>query len=68
MELKRTSLLLLDAIKKNERGSYREWMDATGISSSAVIRHHLEILERAGKVKRRQGKARSVELVKGALQ
>lgn len=64
MELKRTTRLLLEAIKANERGSYREWMDATGIKSSAVIRHHLEKLEWAGKIKRKAGQARSVELVK----
>lgn len=57
-----TTKRLLGAIRENPRGSYREWMDAAGISSSAVIRHHLHKLERAGLVRLHPGQPRSVEL------
>ena len=54
---------LLTAIRANPRGSYREWMEATGISSSASVQYHLKMLERQGQVKLNPGKPRSVELI-----
>lgn len=57
--------LLLAAIQQEPRGSYRRWMEMTGISSSAVIRHHLRKLEEEGAIKLHPGQPRSVELVNG---
>lgn len=64
MELKRTTKLLLAAIEANERGSYREWAEATGIATTSTIGYHLRKLEAAGKIRMRPGQARSVELVR----
>lgn len=62
-EMNDTTERLLKAIRGNPRGSYREWAQAAGISSTSVVGHHLDILAAEKKVRLTPGKARSVELV-----
>lgn len=62
--MNKTTRALLDAIRANERGSYVEWARAIGAGSTAVIQYHLKKLERLGKITRKAGQSRSVELVK----
>jgi len=64
VELKRATRQLLEAIKANERGSYAEWVDACGFSSTAVVQYHLKKLQAARLIKRHPGRARSVELIR----
>ena len=62
-ELHSTTDLVLQAIKafwavEGYSPSIRDIMDATGISSTSVVRYHVVRLERAGAMKRTPGVAR----------
>lgn len=45
--------------------SIRDIMEATGISSTSVVRYHIIKLERAGVIERTPGVARSYVLIEG---
>jgi SOS-response transcriptional repressor LexA len=56
-------------VKRNRDGnspSMREIMEACGITSSSVMSHILDLLEKEGRIRRRRfGRSRSIEVVGG---
>lgn len=51
--------------RNNYPPTLREIGDETDISSVSVVSYHLLLLERAGRITRQNGKARTIQIVKG---
>ena len=51
------------AVHKGYSPSVRDLMKIVGTNSSSLIDHHLKILEKEGRIKRRPGLARSIQIV-----
>lgn len=45
--------------------TYREIAVGCGLSTTSLVRYHLDLLERAGLIKRRVNVARGIQLVEG---